>query len=105
MEDTKATVDGKYLMYCDKPFVRENNTICYGDMTDKYVLFLMILTNKTVDGAGGKKIEIPDQILVQIVSTDQEKNPIERVAKQFNKQGLYEAMDIGLIWLEKLNNS
>ncbi|MBE6573426.1 MAG: hypothetical protein E7652_03430 [Ruminococcaceae bacterium] len=103
MRDDKATVQGEYLMYCDKPFVRQNNTICYGDMNDDYVLFMMILTNKTVEGAGGKKVEIPDQILVQIISTDLNKKPAERVAKQFNKSGLYDAMDIGLIWLDKLN--
>ena len=103
MSDEKATVKGQYLMYCDKPFVRQNNTICYGDMSDDYVLFMMILTNKTVEGSSGKKVEIPDQILVQIISTDLNKKPAERVVKQFNKSGLYDAMDIGLIWLDKLN--
>ena len=63
-----------------------------------------ILTNKTVETAAGEKKEIPDKILVQILSTDVTKNPVERIAKQFEKNGLYDAMDIGLIWLEKLNN-
>ncbi len=105
MANEKATVEGKYLMYCDKPFVRENNTICYGDMTDDYVLFMLILTNKTVTAADGAKIEVPDKILVQILSTDQSKSPVERIAKQFEKNGLYDAMDIGLIWLDKLNKN
>lgn len=100
----KPLVEGKYLMYNDKPFVREGNTICYGDMSDDYVLFMLILTNKTVETAAGEKTEIPDKILVQILSTDVTKNPVERIAKQFEKNGLYDAMDIGLIWLEKLNN-
>ena len=47
--------------------------------------------------------EVGDQILVQILSTDMSKKPSERVEKQFSKSGLYEAMDIGLIWLDKLN--
>ena len=101
----KPLVEGKYLMYNDKPFVREGNTICYGDMTDDYVLFMLVLTNKTVETAAGEKVEIPDKILVQILSTDASKNPVERIAKQFEKNGLYDAMDIGLIWLEKLNNA
>ena len=54
-------------------------------------------------GAGGKKVEIPDPIVVQIISTDLNKTPAERVAKEFHKSGLYDAMVIGLIWLEKLN--
>ena len=102
----KPLVDGKYLMYCDKPFVREKNTICYGDMTDDYVLFMIILSTKQIDGkTPGEKIEVPGKILVQIISTDLTLNPVQRIAKQFEKDGLYEAMDIGLVWLDKLNNA
>ena len=39
MED-KPIVNGKYLMYRGKPLVREKNVICYGNMSDKYVLFM-----------------------------------------------------------------
>ena len=42
----KAVLNGKYLMYKGKPLVREKNAICYGSMEDKYILFLIILTNK-----------------------------------------------------------
>ena len=90
-----------YIVFRGKPLVRENNLIVYGDMSDKYILFLVILTNKTVDK--DKKVEIPDKILVQILSTDTSKPAHERMEKQFEKNGLFEAMDIGLIWLDKLN--
>ena len=42
----KTTVKGKYLEYKGKPLVREGNTICYGDMTEKYVLLLEIMSYK-----------------------------------------------------------
>jgi len=92
-----------YIVFRGKPLVRENNLIVYGDMSDKYILFLLILTNKTVDK--DKKVEIPDKILVQILSTDTSKPAHERMVKQFDKNGLFEAMDIGLIWLDKLNKT
>ena len=38
-----------------------------------------------------------------IISTDPKKSPSEKLEKQFEKNGLYDAIDIGLIWLEKLN--
>ncbi|MBE6632373.1 MAG: hypothetical protein E7623_06710 [Ruminococcaceae bacterium] len=98
-----ATETKNYIMYKGKPFVREKNAICYGDMSNKYYLFMLILTNKTIKSTDGKDVEIPDRILVQIVSTDQSKSPTERIAKQFDKNGLYDAMDIGLFWLDKLN--
>ena len=92
----------KYLMYLGKPLVREKNALCYGDMTDKYILFMIILSTTKAEGAD---CEVPDKILVQILSTDLSKPSHERMVKQFEKNGLYNAMDIGLIWLDKLNGN
>ena len=44
----QTNIQGKYLVYQNLPLVRENNLICFGSTDDKYVLFLMILTNKTI---------------------------------------------------------
>lgn len=92
-------VQGDYLIYKDKPLVRKDNMYCYGDMKDDYVLFLMVVSTKKAENGR----EIPDLIIVQVMSTDESKSPSERLAKQFEKNGLYDAIDIGLIWLEKLN--
>ncbi len=112
----ETTVKGKYLIYKGQPLVRENNTICYGSTDNKCVLFLMILSNKTVninakdnaskDSANktiSKKVEIPDSILGQVVSTDTTKKPHERILKQFNKNGLYEALDFGIDVMNRFN--
>ncbi len=88
----KALLEGKYTFYKGKPLVREKNLICYGDMKDKCYLSMLILTTKSV---GGK--ETPDQILVQILTTGE--NP--KIVKQGTKTGLYDAFDIGTIWLER----
>ena len=45
----------KLLMYKGKPLVREKNLIVYGDMKDKFYLFLMILTEKKLDD--GKTVD------------------------------------------------
>ena len=90
--ETKIPFEGKYITFKGKPLVRENNIICYGNMEDKCYLFLMILTNKKVGGT-----EVPDKILVQILSTE-EKN---KIIKQGTKNGLYDALDIGMVWLER----
>lgn len=90
--EEKTILEGKYLMYKDKPLVRERNVIVYGDMRDKYYLFLMILTTKN-DGSN----EVPDRILIQVLSTDGK----QTIVKQGEKSGLYDALDIGIIWLER----
>ncbi len=88
----KLPLNGKYAMYKGKPLVREKNLICYGDMTEKCYLSMLILTNKTVEGK-----EVPGNILVQILTTGE--NP--KIIKQGTKVGLYDAFDIGTIWLER----
>ena len=87
----KQMVEGKYLMYKDKPLVREGNTICYGDMSEKCILILEIMSYK--EEAGNK---IPDKILVQVIDS---KDPT-KIIKQGAKDGLYNAFSIGVIWLE-----
>lgn len=96
-------VDGQHLTFRGLPLVREGNTFCYGSMQDRYILFLMVLSNKTVKDANGKDIEIPDKIILQVLKTDATLSPHERLVKQFECNGLFNAMDMGLIQLDRLN--
>ncbi|MBR4296091.1 MAG: hypothetical protein IKT56_04545 [Clostridia bacterium] len=87
-------VKGKYLEYKGKPLVREGDTICYGDKTDKCFLILEIMSYKKVGD-----VEIPDKVFIQIVDSE---NP-SKIVKQGEKNGLYDAFGIGLIWLDMAN--
>ncbi len=87
----ESTVKGEYLMYKGKPLVRDGQQICYGFMSDKYVLVLGIMSMKTENGR-----EVPDNVLIQIQSTADKK-----VVKFGAKNGLYEAFEFGLAWLEQ----
>lgn len=89
----------KFLTYKGKPLVRCGNALYYGNMSDKYVVFLQIMTTKMVNDT-----EIADRVLIQLLSTDTDLRPRERVIKKSEKQGLYNAMDIGSIWLERSLN-
>lgn len=92
MADKREQVSGKYLEYKGKPLVREGNTICYGDMSEKCILILEIMSYKEVDGNS-----LPDKIFIQIIDS---KDPT-KVIKQGQKNGLYDAFSIGLVWLER----
>ncbi len=89
--ENKEIVSGKYLEYKGKPLVREGDTICYGDMKDKFILILEIMSYKKTD-----KGELPDKILIQVVESANQAN----IIRQGSKAGLYEAFNMGLIWLE-----
>ncbi len=90
-KEERRLVEGKHLMYKNRPLVREGNTICYGDMSEKCILVLEIISYKKVDGH-----EVPDTILIQIIDS---KDPT-RIIKQGTKEGLYDAFSMGVVWLD-----
>ncbi len=89
--ENRDLVSGKYLEYKGKPLVREGDTICYGDMEDKFILILEIMSYKKSENG-----ELPDKILIQVVESKNQSN----IVKQGSKSGLYDAFSLGVIWLE-----
>jgi hypothetical protein len=85
----------KFLSYKGKPLVRCGNTIYYGNMSDPYVVLLQIVSSKKVNN-----INVADKVTVQLLTTDPDARPKDRIIKKSEKKGLYQAMDIGSIWLE-----
>ena len=88
------------LTYKGKPLVRKDNELYYGCMTDPYVLYLQIQSTKTVGG-----VDVADKVHLQLLSTDESKPREACVARQTTKNGLYNALDIGSIWLQKANEN
>ncbi len=86
----------KFLTYRGKPLVRNGNTIYYGDMSDKCVVMIQILTTKKVND-----LDLADKVTIQLMSTDPDARPKERILKRSEKHGLYNAMDLGAIWLQR----
>ena len=86
----------EFLMYKGKPLVRKGGTIYYGNMSDKYVVMLQILSTKKEGN-----LDIADRVMVQLLSTDDSLDIKDRIIKKSEKIGLYNAMDIGAIWLER----
>lgn len=96
IEDVKSTVDGEFLLYRNRPLVRENNVICYGDLAEKYYIKMIVMTEKEYKGA-----KVPDQIYLQLLSTDSSLPQSQRVVKAIMKSGLSDALELGVAWLER----
>lgn len=95
-EEKFAPIEGKYLTYLDQPLVREGQTICYGDKSEKCFLILEIMSYKKEHGH-----DVPDNILIQVVDS---KDP-NKIIKQGDKSGLHNALTMGRVWLERANRS
>lgn len=86
----------KFLEYKGKPLVRSGNSIYYGDMNDPYVVFLTIK-----DSTELKDITLAGAITIQLLATDDTLSPKDRIVKKSEKNGLFNALDLGATWLER----
>lgn len=84
------------LSYKGRPVSRKDNMIYYGSMADKFIIMLQILESKKEND-----VEVATKVSVQLQQTDPSVKAKDRIAKKTETNGLYEAFDIGSIWLER----
>lgn len=84
------------LMYKGRPLVRQGNTLYYGFMNEAYVVILQVMSTRELNG-----VEVADRVIVQLVNTDPNVRTKEKILKKAERKGLYNAIDIGVIWLER----
>ncbi|MBQ9860409.1 MAG: hypothetical protein IJO76_07035 [Clostridia bacterium] len=88
-----------FLMYKGRPLVRSGNVLYYGSMAEKCVIMMQILSTKDEND-----MTMAEKIQIQLLSTDENLRMKDRILKKSEKVGLYNAMDIGSIWLERALN-
>ena len=88
--------ESTFLTYKEKPLVRKGNVIYYGDMAEQYVIKLEILSS-VKDGEN----EVPDKIKIQLLKSDIQLSEKDRVVKETTKASMFDALDFGLVWLER----
>ncbi len=89
-EDVRPLVNGTYLEYMGRPLVRQEDTIVYGDMSEKCVLILEIMSKN-------KETGLPENVLVQLVDS----KDMNKIIRQTSKRGLHDAFTLGCVWLER----
>ena len=84
------------LMYKGHPLMRKDNMIYYGSMADSHIIMLQILESKKVGNE-----DVASKVSVQLQLTDPNAKSRDRIVKKSEKEGLYTALDLGNIWLER----
>lgn len=90
----------KALEYKGHPLQRKDNIIYYGSFADKYVVMLQILDTKKV-----KDLDVATKVSVQLQLTDPSIKSRDRIVKKSEKDSLYTAIDIAVVWLERALSS
>ena len=90
----------KALEYKGHPLQRKDNIIYYGSFADKYIVMLQILDTKKV-----KDLDVATKVSVQLLLTDPPIKSRDRIVKKSEKDSLYTAIDIAVVWLERALSS
>lgn len=84
------------LMYKNRPLMRKDNMIYYGSMADSHIVMLQVLETKKVN-----ELDVATRVSVQLQLTDPSVRSRDRIVKKSEKDGLYTALDVGSVWLER----
>lgn len=84
------------LMYKGRPLMRKDNLIYYGSMADSHIVMLQIMETKKVN-----ELDVATRVSVQLQLTDPTVRSRDRIVKKSEKDGLYTALDVGCVWLER----
>ena len=86
----------KVLTYKGHPLMRKDNLIYYGSMADSHIVMLQVLESKKQ-----ADMDIATRVSVQLQLTDPAAKSRDRIVKKSEKNGLYAALDVGCVWLER----
>ena len=84
------------LQFKGRPLMRKDSLVYYGSMADKYIIMLQILDTKKVGD-----MDVASRVSVQLQLTDPDLKSRDRIVKKSEKDGLYSAMDVATVWLER----
>ena len=80
------------LMYKEKPLIRKDNQLYYGNFDDRYIVSFRIEDTKKV-----KNLDVGTRVIIELLTNEGQKS---KLIKQAERDGLYKALDIGAFWLE-----
>lgn len=84
------------LIYKGHPLMRKDNMIYYGSMADSHIVMLQVLDTKKVGD-----LDVASRVSVQLLLNDPALKSRDRIVKKSEKDGLYTALDVGCVWLER----
>ena len=88
--------EDKFLTYKGRPLMRKDNFIYYGSMADSHIIMMQVLESKKHGD-----VDVATRVSVQLQLTDPTAKSRDRIVKKSEKNGLYAALDVGCVWLER----
>ena len=86
----------KGLTFKGRPLMRKDNIIYYGSMADTHIIQMQIIDFKKVGDT-----DVANKVSIQLMLTDPNIKGRAQIVKKTEKVGLYTALDVGAVWLER----
>ncbi len=96
MLKAEGVTNEEFLEYKGRPLVRQGDDIYYGDLSDSYYVYMMIMGDKKSPKSGE---DIPGTIMVQLLD-----GKTKKPEKQSITKGLAEALEFADAWLSRYND-
>ena len=84
------------LNYKGYPLVRCDDELYYGNPSDSHVICVRIIESEEQEG-----VRVATKTHVQLLANATAKGSSPQVIRESDKQGLYNALEIGTIWLKR----
>ena len=96
MLDVNGAKNNEFLEYKGRPLVRQGDDIYYGNMSDKFYIYMVVMNEaETQHGT------MPSMMMVQLIDSN---TKIPKEQKVFNgNTALKEAFEFADAWLERYN--
>ena len=83
--------ENEFVEYKGKPIVRQGDDIFYGDLSEKYYVYMMIMSDKK---SPKREQTVPGTIMVQLLDSNTKKPEKQKITN-----GLAEAFEFAEAWL------
>ncbi len=94
----KNTNSNPFETYKGKPLVRCGNVIYYGKASERYVIKMEVK-----DSALMSDLKISTKVSVEMIDTNPEIEGAKKIVKMSEKNGIYPALDIANVWLNRIS--
>ena len=91
MLNAEGVTNEEFVEYKGRPIVRQGDDIFYGDLSEKYYVYMMIMGDKKSPKAD---VDIPGTIMVQLLDSKTKKPEKQKITS-----GLAEAFEFAEAWL------
>lgn len=88
--------ENKGLTFKGRPLMRKDNIIYYGSMADSHIIQMQIIDYKKVGDT-----DVANRVSIQLMLTDPNIKGRAQIVKRTEKNGLYTALDVAAVWLER----